>query len=156
MPPCHLYCHHRTAFCFLIKQKFVASFAADVDAKTTEFIANSQVPWGLDALNGAISQPAWRIKPSWYLLVTKDKMIPLAAQQLMLSGQVQLSVRSQPRHLCIAAESSSFTHRRSRFTTLTSVMRPSRRHWLYFFLLLLFGLHQRQEYKILLSKKFML
>ncbi len=70
-------------FLFLDKAKFVASFAADVDTKTAEFMANSQVPWGLEALNGAISQPAWKVKPSWYLLVTEDKMIPLAAQQFM-------------------------------------------------------------------------
>ena len=46
-------------------------------------MANSQVPWGLDALNGAVSTPAWKTKPSWYLLVTDDKMIPLPAQQFM-------------------------------------------------------------------------
>ena len=70
-------------FLFLDKTKFAASFAGDVDAKTAEFMANSQVPWGLEALNGAVSQPAWKNKPSWYLLVTDDKMIPLAAQQFM-------------------------------------------------------------------------
>ena len=54
-----------------------------MDAKTAEFMANSQVPWGLEALNGVITQPAWKSKPSWYLLVTEDKMIPLAAQLFM-------------------------------------------------------------------------
>ncbi len=70
-------------FLFLDKAKFAASFAADVDSKTAEFMANSQVPWGLEALNGAISQPAWKSKPNWYLVVTEDKMIPLAAQRFM-------------------------------------------------------------------------
>jgi hypothetical protein len=46
-------------------------------------MADSQVPWGIDALSGAISEPAWRSKPSWYLLVTDDRMIPIAAQRLM-------------------------------------------------------------------------
>ena len=46
-------------------------------------MANSQVPWGLDAVNGAVSTPAWKTKPSWYLLVTDDKMIPPPAQQFM-------------------------------------------------------------------------
>ena len=46
-------------------------------------MAASQVPWGVEALNGAISEPAWRSKPSWYLLVTDDRMIPIAAQRLM-------------------------------------------------------------------------
>ena len=52
-------------------------------AEKAEFMANSQVPWGLDALNGAVTTPAWKTKPSWYLRVTDDKMIPLPAQQFM-------------------------------------------------------------------------
>ena len=67
----------------LDKAKFAASFAADVDKEKAEFMANSQVPWGLEALNGAISKPAWKSKPSWYLIATEDKMIPPAAQHFM-------------------------------------------------------------------------
>jgi pimeloyl-ACP methyl ester carboxylesterase len=70
-------------YLFLDKQKFAASFAADVDADTAKFMADSQVPWGVDALGGTITTPAWRTKPSWYLLVTDDKMIPLPAQRFM-------------------------------------------------------------------------
>jgi len=70
-------------YLFLDKAKFAASFAADVDPEKAAFMADSQVPWGLAALTGAISEPAWRAKPSWYLLVTEDKMIPLAAQRAM-------------------------------------------------------------------------
>lgn len=46
-------------------------------------MADSQVPWGLDALNGAVSEPAWRTKPSWYLIATDDHMIPPPAQRAM-------------------------------------------------------------------------
>lgn len=70
-------------YLFLDKQKFAASFAGDVDAATAKFMADSQVPWGLNALSGAITVPAWKSKPSWYLLVTDDKMIPLPAQRFM-------------------------------------------------------------------------
>ncbi len=70
-------------FLFLDKEKFHDSFAADVDAKTASFMADSQVPWGVGALNGTITEPAWRNKPSWYLIATEDKMIPPAAQQFM-------------------------------------------------------------------------
>ena len=70
-------------YLFLDKAKFAASFAADVEAEKAAFMADSQVPWGLEALGGTISEPAWKTKPSWYLLVTDDKMIPLAAQQFM-------------------------------------------------------------------------
>lgn len=70
-------------FLFLDREKFPASFAGDVSQDEAEFMAASQVPWGLDALNGAVTTPAWRSKPSWYLLVTDDKMIPIAAQKAM-------------------------------------------------------------------------
>jgi pimeloyl-ACP methyl ester carboxylesterase len=70
-------------FLFLDRTKFAASFAADVDAQKAAFMADSQVPWGVDALGGAVSKPAWKSKPSWYLLATEDKMIPPPAQQFM-------------------------------------------------------------------------
>ena len=73
----------KDGYLFLDKSKFAASFAGDVDPKTAEFMAISQVPWGTNALGGQITEPAWRTKPSWYLCVTDDKMIPIAAQRFM-------------------------------------------------------------------------
>ena len=70
-------------FLFLDKTKFPASFADDVDVGKAEFMADSQVPWGLEALSGTISQPAWKTKPSWYLVATDDRMIPPPAQRFM-------------------------------------------------------------------------
>jgi pimeloyl-ACP methyl ester carboxylesterase len=70
-------------FLFLDKTKFPASFAADVDAGAAAFMADSQVPWGVAALGGTISEPAWKTKASWYLVSTEDKMIPPDAQRAM-------------------------------------------------------------------------
>jgi len=70
-------------FLFLDKAKFPSSFAADVDAEKAAFMADSQVPWGVEALTGSISQAAWKTKPSWYLVATEDRMIPPPAQQFM-------------------------------------------------------------------------
>ena len=70
-------------YLFLDRAKFRASFAADVSAEAAAFMADSQVPWGLEALNGAVSEPAWRTKASWYLVATDDKMIPPDAQRAM-------------------------------------------------------------------------
>src|SRR4051794_17749525 len=70
-------------YLFLDRAKFAASFAADVDAEKAAFMADSQVPWGLEALSGKISEPAWKAKPSWYLIATDDKMIPPDAQRAM-------------------------------------------------------------------------
>jgi pimeloyl-ACP methyl ester carboxylesterase len=70
-------------YLFLDRTKFRASFAADVNADVAAFMADSQVPWGLDALNGVVGDPAWKAKPSWYLVTTADKMIPPDAQRAM-------------------------------------------------------------------------
>ena len=70
-------------FLFLDREKFHESFAGDLSAEQAAFMADSQVPWGLDALSGTISEPAWRSKPSWYLVTTEDRMIPPPAQRAM-------------------------------------------------------------------------
>jgi pimeloyl-ACP methyl ester carboxylesterase len=70
-------------FLFLDRDKFHDSFAADVPADLAAFWADSQVPWGVDALGGTIGEPAWRSKPSWYLVSTEDRMIPPPAQRMM-------------------------------------------------------------------------
>ena len=76
MPP-------QDGFLFLDRAQFRASFAADVAPDAAGFMADAQVPWALDALNGAVTEPAWRSKPSWYLVATNDKMIPPDAQRAM-------------------------------------------------------------------------
>jgi pimeloyl-ACP methyl ester carboxylesterase len=78
-------------FLFLDKDAFAGSFAADVNPELAAFMADSQVPWGVDALAGAITEPAWRTKPSWYLVATEDRMIPPDAQRLM-SGRANATV----------------------------------------------------------------
>ena len=70
-------------FLFLDRAKFAASFAADVSPDLAAFMADSQVPWGVGALAGTITEPAWRTKPSWYLVTTQDRMIPPDAQRVM-------------------------------------------------------------------------
>ena len=70
-------------YLFLDRAKFASSFAADVSPDLAEFMADSQVPWGVEALSGAVSQPAWKTKPSWYLVSTEDRMIPPDAQRAM-------------------------------------------------------------------------
>ena len=70
-------------FLALDRAKFRAAFAGDVPEDDAAFMADSQVPWGVEALSGAITNPAWKNKPSWYVLSTEDRMIPPDAQRLM-------------------------------------------------------------------------
>ncbi|MFG2777330.1 alpha/beta fold hydrolase [Streptomyces prunicolor] len=70
-------------FLFLDREKFAASFAGDLPAEDAQFLADSQVPWGVAALAGAVTEPAWQTRPSFYLVATDDRMIPPPAQRLM-------------------------------------------------------------------------
>ncbi len=85
-------------YLFLDKAKFAASFAADVSPDTAAFMADSQVPWGVEALGGTISEPAWKTKPSWYLVSTQDKMIPPDAQRAMSNRAGATVVEVQGSH----------------------------------------------------------
>jgi pimeloyl-ACP methyl ester carboxylesterase len=82
----------------LDKAKFAASFAADVSPDAAAFMADSQVPWGVEALGGTISEPAWKTKPSWYLVATQDKMIPPDAQRAMSSRAGATVIEVQGSH----------------------------------------------------------
>ena len=73
----------RDGFLFLDRDKFHASFAADLPADQAAFMADAQVPWNVAAPAGAITEASWRTKPSWYLVTTEDRMIPPPAQRTM-------------------------------------------------------------------------
>jgi pimeloyl-ACP methyl ester carboxylesterase len=73
----------RDGFLFLDREKFHASFAGDLPGDLAAFTADSQVPWGVNALAGVVTEPAWRTKASWYLVTTEDRMIPPPAQRFM-------------------------------------------------------------------------
>jgi pimeloyl-ACP methyl ester carboxylesterase len=70
-------------FMFQDRARFPDAFAGDLPAADAAFMADSQVPWGADALAGPVTEPAWRSKPSWYLIATEDRMISPSAQRSM-------------------------------------------------------------------------
>ena len=73
----------QNGFLFLDRDKFASSFAADIPGEEAAFMADSQVPWGIEALGGTVSDPAWRSKPSWYVVASDDQMIPPPVQYSM-------------------------------------------------------------------------
>jgi pimeloyl-ACP methyl ester carboxylesterase len=85
-------------FLLLDKEKFAAAFAADVPKAQAEFMANSQVPWGVHALEGTVSEAAWKSKPTWYLVATDDRMIPPPAQHFMSKRAGSTVVESKGSH----------------------------------------------------------
>ena len=103
-------------FLLLDRAKFAQAFTADVDAELAEFMADSQVPWGLEAAGGTISEPAWQSKPSWYLVTTEDRMIPPPAQRKMSARAGRpLSRSTEAIRSIVEARRSGRTHRKSRF-----------------------------------------
>jgi pimeloyl-ACP methyl ester carboxylesterase len=85
---------------YLDRDKFHGSFAGDLPAAEARFMADSQVPWGVDALGGTVTVPAWRTKPSWYLVATEDRMIPPPAQRVM-AERAGASVREVAASHCL-------------------------------------------------------
>jgi pimeloyl-ACP methyl ester carboxylesterase len=88
----------QNGFLFLDRAKFAESFAGDVGAEKAAFMAESQVPWGVAALNGAVTEPAWKSKPAYYLVAKDDKMIPPPAQRMMAARAKAVTVESRGSH----------------------------------------------------------
>jgi len=99
----------KDGFLFLDRDKFHASFAGDLPADLAAFMADSQVPWGADALGGQISEPAWRARPSWYLMTTEDKMIPPAAQRTMSGRAGSTTVEVAASHSVFLSQPAAVT-----------------------------------------------
>jgi len=103
MPP-------QDGFLFLDKAKFAASFAADVAPDVAAFMADAQVPWGVEALSGAVTEPTWRSKPSWYLVATNDKMIPPDAQRAMSKRMGAKVVEIEGSHAVYVSQPQAVAH----------------------------------------------
>jgi pimeloyl-ACP methyl ester carboxylesterase len=73
-------------------------------------MADSQVPWGVEALGGAITQAAWRTKPSWYLVTTEDKMIPPDAQRAMSKRAGSTVVEVKGSHAVYVSQPQAVAH----------------------------------------------
>jgi len=97
-------------YLMLDKAKFPASFAGDVSPEEAVFMADSQVPWGVDALGGTISEAAWKAKPSWYLLTTEDRMIPPDAQRLMSKRAGATVVEVKGSHAIYVSQPQAVAH----------------------------------------------
>jgi pimeloyl-ACP methyl ester carboxylesterase len=103
MPP-------QDGFLFLDRAKFADSFAADVGLHTAAFMADAQVPWGLEALNGAVTEAAWKSKPSWYLVATDDRMIPPEAQRAMSARARATVVEVNGSHAVYVSQPQAVAH----------------------------------------------
>ena len=104
-------------YLMLDKAKFPASFAGDVSPEEAAFMADSQVPWSVNALGGAVTEPAWKAKPSWYLLTTEDRMIPPDAQRQMSKRAGATVVEVKGSHAVYVSQPQAVAHLIEKATT---------------------------------------
>jgi pimeloyl-ACP methyl ester carboxylesterase len=97
-------------FLMLDKAKFPASFAGDVSPEEAAFMADSQVPWGLAAISGTITEPAWKTRPSWYLVTAEDRMIPPDAQRSMSKRAGTTVVEVKGSHAIYVSQPQAVAH----------------------------------------------
>jgi pimeloyl-ACP methyl ester carboxylesterase len=97
-------------FLYLDRDKFHGAFAADLPVQLAAFMADAQVPWGVDALGGAVTEPAWRHKPSWYLVATEDHMIPPPAQRAMAERAGSFVVEVIGSHAVYVSQPAAVAH----------------------------------------------
>ncbi len=97
-------------YLFLDRAKFPAAFAADVSPDAAAFMADSQVPWGVEAVGGTITEAAWRTKPSWYLVTTEDKMIPPDAQRMMSKRAGSTVIEVKASHSVFLSQPQAVAH----------------------------------------------
>lgn len=62
---------------------FHADFAADVPQAKADFMAISQVLISADSFTSPIKTPAWKTKPSWYMVATQDRSINPEQERMM-------------------------------------------------------------------------
>jgi pimeloyl-ACP methyl ester carboxylesterase len=96
-------------FLFLDKAKFPASFAADVAPDLAAFQADAQLPWGVEALSGQISDAAWKHRPNWYLVTTEDLMIPPDQQRSMAQRIGATTVETAASHSVFVSQPEAVT-----------------------------------------------
>lgn len=73
----------KDGFLFFDPAVFPQAFAQDLPAAQGAFLAAAQVPPAAAAFETPVSEPAWKVRRSWYVLATEDRVIPPAAQRQM-------------------------------------------------------------------------
>ncbi len=100
----------KDGFLTLDKSKMPSSFAADIDPSLARFMADSQVPWGLGAVGGTVTNPAWKTKPTTYLLTEKDRMIPPVLQLAMAERAKAEIVKVESSHAVMLSHPKAVAH----------------------------------------------
>jgi hypothetical protein len=79
--------------------QFAADFAADIPRDEAEFMAISQVPISTDSFTHQVTNPAWRHKPTWYMVATEDRSINPDQERMMAKRANAKTVEVKASHV---------------------------------------------------------
>jgi pimeloyl-ACP methyl ester carboxylesterase len=78
---------------------FAADFAADIPPAVSHFMAISQVPISTDSFTHKVTKPAWKTKPSWYMVATEDRSINPEQERMMAKRAHATTVEVKASHV---------------------------------------------------------
>jgi pimeloyl-ACP methyl ester carboxylesterase len=78
---------------------FAADFAADVPPAVSHFMAISQVPISTDSFTHKVTNPAWKTKPSWYMVAGADRSINPVQERMMAKRAHATTVEVNASHV---------------------------------------------------------
>jgi pimeloyl-ACP methyl ester carboxylesterase len=88
---------------------YIAAFAPDTGESALSLIQNPPPGAPVPPLGGAVTQPGWRTKPSWYLVATDDRMIPPDAQRAMAKRARATVVETKGNHAVYVSQAQVVT-----------------------------------------------
>jgi pimeloyl-ACP methyl ester carboxylesterase len=81
------------------QEHFAADFAADVPAAVSSFMAISQVPISTDSFTHKATSPAWKTKPTWYMVASSDRSINPQQERMMAKRAHATTVEVNSSHV---------------------------------------------------------
>lgn len=79
--------------------QFAADFAADVPPAMSHFMGLSQVPISADSFTHKVANPAWKSRPSWYMVATEDRSINPDQERMMAKRAKATTIEAKASHV---------------------------------------------------------
>ncbi|WP_213805780.1 alpha/beta hydrolase [Granulicella sp. dw_53] len=94
----------KSGFLKLTPKGIAEDMAQDLSPKEIAILTATQVPTSVGAMKGEVTNPAWKSKPSWYIVATTDRTISpeLEAAQAKKIGATTTTVSSS--HVIMLAQ----------------------------------------------------
>src|SRR6204780_5263283 len=84
---------------WILQEHFAADFAADIPPEKAAFMALSQVPISTDAFAHKVTAPAWKTKPTWYMVATAARSINPEQERMMAKRAHATTVEVNASHV---------------------------------------------------------